>query len=49
MSSAEVTPEVSFEAFPAAEPDSERRHERVAGRVCVTAWTTERHDVTTLT
>jgi hypothetical protein len=49
MSSAEVSPEVSFEAFLAAEQDSEHRHECVAGRVCVMAWTTERHDVTALT
>ena len=45
MSSAEVFPDVSFEAFLAAERDSDRRHEWVAGRVYAMAGGTERHDL----
>ena len=45
MSTAEVLPDASFEAFLAAEQDSERRHEWVAGRVYAMAGGTERHDL----
>jgi hypothetical protein len=44
MSTAEVPPDVTFEAFVAAGQDRERRHEWVAGRVVYAmAGATERH------
>lgn len=45
MSTAEVHPDVAFETFLAAEADSERRHEWVAGRVYAMPGGTERHDL----
>ena len=45
MSTAEVHPDVAFADFLAAEGDSDRRHEWVAGRVYAMAGGTERHDL----
>ena len=45
MSSAEVYPDVAFADFLAAERDSDKRHEWVAGRVYAMAGGTERHDL----